>query len=369
MTDCLFLDPECASSPSAEHHVNWWREADGQCLNLPLEDCAQQLNGEPIALVLPVEVVSAFLVELPVAKDRWIRQALPFSVEEMLAEDVELFHLALGAQQPDQRYRVLAIRRELLTHCLAELDALGVEVASIHVDADMLPCGEGSQALSVGGRRLLGGDGELRMAISAESWPFVEVANHGWRLNETDEPYRLLATGRDVSTNLAQSDFTRRPDNQAWAVWRPVSIVLGVWLALYMGFSLFQSLYYERQAESFAQASVLLYRQLFPEDTRIVNLRAQFAEHLRNSTQTTGGFVGLMETASASLMQGGAVSVSRLDYSKSTGDLALQVKAKDFAELEKLRQQLGEAGLSVQMGSASREEDGVTARVILGGNP
>ena len=369
MTDCLFLDPECANSPSAEHLVHWWREADGQCLSLSLEDCAQQLNGEPIALVLPIEVASAFLVELPVAKDRWVRQVLPFSVEEMLTEDVELYHLALGAQQPDQYYRVLAIRRELLMHCLAELEALAVEVSSIHVDADMLPCGEGDQALSVGGRMLLGGDGELRMAIAVDSWPFVQASNHGWRLNETDEPYRLLAAGRDTSTNLAQSDFTRRPDNQAWAVWRPVSIVLGVWLALYMGFSVFQSLYYERRAESFAQASVSLYRQLFPEDTRIVNLRAQFAEHLRNSTQVTGGFVGLMETASASLMQGGSVSVSRLDYSKSRGDLSLQVRAKDFAELEKLRQQLGEAGLSVQMGSASREEDGVTARVILGGNP
>jgi general secretion pathway protein L len=41
--------------------------------------------------------------------------------------------------------------------------------------------------------------------------------------------------------------------------------------------------------------------------------------------------------------------------------------ADDFAGLEQLRQRLQQAGLQVQLGSASREAQGVSARMIIGG--
>lgn len=366
MMDCLFLGPECGELAD-DCQVHWLRE-DGECLRLGLAECADQLHGKAVALVLPIEAVSTFLVELPTAKDRWIRQALPFAVEEMLAEDVELFHLALGRQQADQRHRVMAVRRELLAGWLARLGELDLDIAAIHVDADMLPIGEGGQALLLGDRGLLGGDNELRMAFATEQWPALQGMDGPWRLIETDAPYRLLFEGRLVATDLAQAEFSRRPENQAWAIWRPAVLLLGLGLFLHLGFALFQALYYERQAEHFAQSSLTLYKQLFPEDKRIVNLRAQFAEHLKAGAPASGGFINLMESASAAVAHGkSSISVAQVDYSQTRGDLALQVKAGDFAEVEKLRQQLMEAGLSVQMGSANREEDGVTARVVLGG--
>ena len=49
------------------------------------------------------------------------------------------------------------------------------------------------------------------------------------------------------------------------------------------------------------------------------------------------------------------------------GELALQLRADDFASLEQLRQRLLQAGLQVQLGSASREEQGVSARMVIGG--
>ena len=365
MMDCLFLGPECGELAD-DCQVHWLRE-DGQCLRLGLAECADQLRGKAIVLILPVEAVSAFVVELPTAKDRWVRQALPFAVEEMLAEDVELFHLALGRQQADQRYRVVAISRALLTTWLSRLRTLGLEIDAIHVDADMLPAGEGGQAVILEERGLLGGECELRMAFAGEQWP--ELQNMGqWSLVKAEEPRQLLFECRQNAVDLAQGDFARRTENQAWAILRPVVALLGLGLFLNLGFMLFQALYYESQAERFAQSSLGLYKQLFPEDKRIVNLRAQLAEHLQAGAQSGGGFISLMQTASAAVAQAeSSISVAQVDYSQARGDLALQVKAGDFAEVEKLRQQLNDAGLSVKMGSANREEDGVTARVILGG--
>ena len=367
MTDCLFLGPESGGELADDCLVHWLRE-DGECLRLGLVECAEQLQGRAIVLVLPVEAVSAFLVELPTAKDRWVRQALPFAVEEMLAEDVELFHLALGKQQSDQRFRVVAVRRGLLAGWLARMRELDLEVAAVHVDADMLPLEAGGQALLLGERGLLGGNCELRMAFAAEQWAEMQGMEPQRTLLESDAPYQLLAAGRANATDLMQGEFARRSENQAWAIWRPVAMLLGLGLFLHLSFSLFQALYYERQADHFAQSSVDLYKKLFPEDRRIINLKAQFAEHLKATSQSSGGFISLMETASAAMAQDkGSVSVAQIDYSQNRGDLALQVKAADFAEVEELRQRLVDSGLAVQLGSANREEDGVTARVILGG--
>lgn len=366
MMDCLFLGPECGEL--ADDCPVYWLRGDGECVQLALAECATQLQGRATVLVLPMEVASSFLVELPKAKERWIRQALPFAVEEMLAEDVELFHLALGRQMSDQRHRVVAIRRDLLAAWLARLAELGLDIAAIHVDADLLPAGGGEQVLLLGNRGLLGGDGELRMAFSSEQWPDLQSMAGPWTRVETDSPYQLLFEGRAGATDLAQGEFAHRAENQSWAILRAAALMLGLGIVLNLGFALFQALYYERQSEHFAQSSRALYKQLFPEDTRIVNLRAQFAEHLKAEAPADSGFISLMEIVSVAVAQEkSSISATQVDYSQSRGDLALQVKAGDFAEVEKLRQRLAEAGLSVQMGSATREEDGVTARVILGG--
>jgi general secretion pathway protein L len=56
-----------------------------------------------------------------------------------------------------------------------------------------------------------------------------------------------------------------------------------------------------------------------------------------------------------------------VDFSEARGDLAMQVQAAGFAELERLRERLQDSGLAVQLGSASREGAGVSARVVIGG--
>lgn len=80
-----------------------------------------------------------------------------------------------------------------------------------------------------------------------------------------------------------------------------------------------------------------------------------------------GTFFGLLEQAVTALSEAPQLSVQQLDYSGDGGELALQLRADDFASLEQLRQRLLQAGLQVQLGSASREEQGVSARMVIGG--
>jgi len=376
--DCLFLPADSPVSLAADMRV-YWLPKDGPGRWQPLADCTG--GSGAVSLILPAEVCSFFAVTLPTRKARWVQQALAYAAEELLAENVDDLHLALGEALPDGRLRVVAIRRQLLAGWLGQLREMGLLIVAIHVDADLLPR-EATQLLFIGERGLLGGVGETRLAFATQDWPQLSglcpapwhaqgstteapVPLDGYR--QVNDPYGFLVAQRVAAINLAQGDFAVEVGNTGLGYWKPLFAVVGLILVVQLGFNLGQAWYFQRQGDAYADASLALYRELFPEDVRIVNMRAQFDDHLAQGRGGQAGFLRLLDHAAAALEDGIPVTIGQLDYNQDRGDLALQVQAMDFATLETLRRRLGEAGQNVQLGSASREGDGVSARVVIGG--
>lgn len=377
--DCLFLPADCGNRLGADSQIYWLPgEGDGGWMSLA--SCAEQAPAA-VTLVLPAEVCSAVAVNLPTRKARWISQALAYAVEELLAENVDDLHLTHGDALDDGRRRVIAVRRQLLADWLADLQAQGLTIVAIHVDADLLPR-DGTQLMVIGARALLGGAQEARLAFDLQQWPHLAgqcpSPRHGHGTPDeappllddyqpVDDPYRFLAAGRAAALNLAQGDFAVKAAGSGLGRWKPALVVLALVLAVQLIFNLAQAWSLERQAERYAQSSRALYSELFPEDRRIVNLRAQFDEHIGQRAGGPSGFMRLLDEVALAMTEGVAVTVSQLDYNQARGDLALQVRASDFATLEQLRQRLGETAENVQLGSASRDGDAVSARVVVGG--
>ena len=377
--DCLFLPADCGNRLGADSQIYWFPgEGDGRSMSLAI--CAEQAPAA-VTRVLPAEVCSAVAVNLPTRKARWISQALAYAVEELLAENVDDLHLTHGDALDDGRRRVIAVRRQLLADWLADLQAQGLTIVAIHVDADLLPR-DGTQLMVIGARALLGGAQEARLAFDLQQWPHLAgqcpSPRHGHGTPDeappllddyqpVDDPYRFLAAGRAAALNLAQGDFAVKAAGSGLGRWKPALVVLALVLAVQLIFNLVQAWSLERQAERYAQSSRALYSELFPEDRRIVNLRAQFDEHIGQRAGGPSGFMRLLDEVALAMTEGVAVTVSQLDYNQARGDLALQVRASDFATLEQLRQRLGETAENVQLGSASRDGDAVSARVVVGG--
>lgn len=374
----IFLPPEACHALSADLPVQRVTADGSRRLGL-----AEALADLPAhwELVLPVEAVTACAVQLPTQKARWMRQALPFAVEELLAEEVELMHLALGEQLADGRHRVYALRASWLRECLALCAAQPPQ--AIRVDADLLPR-QGSQLLWLQSRWLLGGEAPWRLALQSEDWPAlagrcpspcIASAPDGQVLPEPVDEVHLLEDAHQWlvlqgnGVDLAQGEFALRQSGDSWRRWRPLTGVLALCLVLQWGFNFAQGWYLQREADAYAASSEALYRELFPQDSKLINLRAQFDQHLAQSTGGDSPVLGLLAEVAAALQADGAalVQVNQLDYSATRGDLSLQLQAPGFAELERLRERLEESGLSVQMGSASREAEGVSARVVIGG--
>ena len=376
--DCLFLPPDSPARLDGATRV-YWLPKDGPGRWQSLAECSG--GGGAVSLILPAEVCSFFAVTLPTRKARWMQQALAYAAEELLAENVDDLHLALGETLPDGRQRVVAIRRQLLADWLGHIRELGLLIVAIHVDADLLPR-EDTQLLLIGARGLLGGIGETRLAFASEDWPQLaglcpaplhaqgDAAEAPAALEDyrtLDDPYAFLVSQRAAALNLAQGDFAVEVGDTGLGYWKPLFAVAGLILLVQLGFNMSQAWYFQRQGDAYAEASLALYRELFPEDIRIVNMRAQFDDHLARGSGGQAGFLRLLDHAAAALEDGIPVTIGQLDYNQDRGDLAMQVRAMDFATLETLRRRLGEAGQSVQLGSANREGDAVSARVVIGG--
>ncbi|MBD2836692.1 type II secretion system protein GspL [Pseudomonas sp. JM0905a] len=376
---CIFLPVAACTQLDAELEVLLWQGGTGR--RLPFARALEEV-APPWRLILPVEAVTCCAVRLPTQKGRWLRQALPFAVEELLAEEVESFHLGLGGALADGRHRVFAVRRTWLAGWLELAGKLGPAPAAIHVDADLLP-EQGTQLLWLDQRWLLGGEGGTRLGFAELDWPVLKDAcdaprsGHApaarqvlegvdeWR--DEGDTYGWLAAQK--GSDLAQGEFTLKEERQRWSRWKPLLGLVGLWLVLQWGFNLVQAWQLQRQGDAYAAANEALYRELFPQDNKLVNLRAQFDQHLaEGSASGQGRLLTLLgQAAQALITEGAQVRVQQLDFSEARGDLALQVQAPGFDALERLRERLIGSGLSVQMGSASRDESGVSARLVIGG--
>lgn len=366
MNDCLFI-PASAGGLFNESTPLYWQQATGQGERVQWPACAEQLAGRRLALVLPMDVVSACTLSVPTHKARWLRKALPYAVEENLAEDVELLHLTVGEPTSDGQLPVRAVLRSVLRGWLEQMSAHNIQVVAVWVDADLLPA-DGCQVLLHGERALLGGDTAQRLVFTADTWSGLAITCPDAQVTIDHDPWQLLASGQAQGINLAQGEFVIRQRSGTRSKWYSLASVVGMWLVLQLSFDIGRGVYLQHQGHNYASASSTLYHELFPEDQRIVNLKAQFDEHLQNRTHgRQADFFGLLGAAAAALQQSAHTSVQQVEFNQQRGDLVLQLRATDFVSLEALRQQLLQSGVAAHMGSATSEGTGVSARITLGG--
>lgn len=341
-----------------------------------LADAAALLSGPPLVLVLPVERASFTVVSLPPGGAALQRQALPYTVEPLLAEDVELLHLALGAPLADGRWPVAAVNRALLQGWLAQLASRGLQVARIHVDADLLP-GEGTVVWWDAQRCLIGGRAAAPMVFAPAHWPLLQShcgevqvlldANAdaasldvpgGLPVQAAQWP-QVLQDGQATAIDLAQGALATRGPAAAGR-WRPLAVVLAVLGLLQLGLLAVQGWVHDKQAQAYQQANLAIYQGLFPQDTRIVNLRAQFDQHLLRQ-QAGNRLVEQLEGLDAALADSVATQLEAIDYRAADGRLQLTLQAGSGQALAQVQAAIDQGQLAIGVQLAGQQADDATS--------
>lgn len=119
-------------------------------------------RGGPATMLVPTEQVRLLGVDLPLASRAKRLEALPFAIEDQIAEPIESVHLALGAEIAPKRYLVGVVRHDVMAGWVDAADEAGLGHAAMVPDALALPRpSEGEWAVELGADRAMvrAGDG------------------------------------------------------------------------------------------------------------------------------------------------------------------------------------------------------------------
>ena len=141
-------DPETPRSAGV-----WTLAGDRLIINEP---------GGPATILVPTEQVRLLAIDLPLASRAKRLAALPFAIEDQIAEPVDSVHLALGEEVASKRYLVGVVRHDVMARWIEIAEAAGLGHAAIVPDALALPRpSEGAWAVELAEDRAIGraGDG------------------------------------------------------------------------------------------------------------------------------------------------------------------------------------------------------------------
>lgn len=129
--------------------------ASGELTNAQgLSTLSERAGNRPIDVLVPAAAMTLTSVTLPEKGQRQALKALPFMLEEVLADDVDAMHFTVGPRQGDA-LSVVAVAHEQMQMWLSWLTAAGLKVKRMVPDCLALPLQECQWAAMRFGNELL----------------------------------------------------------------------------------------------------------------------------------------------------------------------------------------------------------------------
>jgi general secretion pathway protein L len=363
-----------------------------------LQDLANSAKKTSVTLLLPASAVLLLAVDLPVKSANQINKALPFALEDLLADDVETYHLA-WYRPPKEKVTVAAISHEKFQDYLLRFQELGIELSSVYPETLCLPYQERSCAILVDGQTIvlrtgqwLGGGVDLEFLpvwvdklfsenphleslqiwsaeAQVESLPQLPINIIHNELNSPLQLFQPEAEKLNGGLNLLSGRYSPKGTTDLqWRKWLPaVAIFL---LAALLQTGVLLKSYWSQKAELAAleTQTLVLFKQAFPDVKRIVNIKVQAEQQLQDLKKQGSGngsrFMRLLYESGLALSANPGFVVRQLDFVNKI--LLLQLTAPDINQLEQFKQQI-ESGnqLSVKILSAETAQNALEAHLEI----
>jgi general secretion pathway protein L len=410
--------------PQAQQLVSQWQceyctlsllegAHDIQILDLSVafqQAAASQLEGNiDVVVILPGELAILNCVQSPARNQRQALQALPFVVEEQLADDIEKVHLSVGSRRTDGRWPVLVVDLAIMASLMDCSEQADLRLKAVYIDAQMLPVSEGHLSILMQGDRVLFHATQavavFDCASAANMIHFLlgeAVVNHVQiRFQEDDEEQALLAQqlatefsalgetevvmekiesfllasiilSAPVSAiNLLQGRFTVRQPSGKLPWWKiAAAVFLFAWLGQ-LSIQIGSGWYFNYQANILEKSAEDQYRKLFPDAKHVSNPRKRLESRLAAGVEASGEntfaklFSGSVQALN-SLPDHTGLTIEELRYESDQGQLELELKARSIDQLDQFKQALGKLGLSSRISSANDNDGGISGRMQIG---
>lgn len=363
------------------------------CLSLCLDDSGQvvaplamrsieefkllQKNAQTI-VVLPAELSGLYEVELPWLGERKARAAIPFALEEQLAQSVATLHFSFDREHYQKnRYLVAVIDKPFLMDLMAKLDGFGLEFDCITLDWFALH----EQEVCITNKGLLIHEERFKGALSIDvASTYLENASKDIQVLRFKDSVSKLKANKvktlktDYYTwiaerllnasaiNLCQADLQHDNRQQLAFYWyKACAIVLAVLLVCGILMKAMQVQLLNTRIAKVDKDIATVYQVFFPGASHVISPKFRINQLLKGSGQTSPLWYLLDKLARVN----DKALVTIQDMRFQGKGLVMTLKSKNFTDLETLQSRLRNEKIKVTQLQASSHDQHVLATLEL----
>lgn len=366
-----------------------------------LAEAAEAADGRRVVALAcgPDVLLTSALV--PTQSKQRLARAVPYALEDQLAEDVDELQFATGQMGDNGRLAVAVVDRQLLDGWLAAMAEVGLDADQIYPEQLAPPLEQDAWTVVVDEERFLlrsglqaglaGDAGNLPDMLEAclmeaedaqpakvvvydfsgrASLPNIEPTVE-YRQVDSEDATPLLATSLDErrAIPLLVGDYARSSGWRVhWQRWRAVAVLAALWVVLSTGHAYLKQWQLNEQSAQLQEQIIATYRQAFPGAERVIDPRGQMESRLtamRNQGQGGGqGLLPLLAKVGPVLSGDSGLQLTAMSY--RGGDLDLELYAESLQSIDQLKQRLGRIeGVAVEVRSAKAEGERVQGRLRI----
>lgn len=385
-------------------------------------DAAKAAERRRVVMIIAGTELLLEEASVPVTNLSKAIKAIPYALEDQLAQDVETSHFAFGAKLPDGKIPVAVMAMDGLDWVLDRCDDAGLSVAEIIPEPYALPLEAGritvmtnsghasvrqsqgkgfscdSDMLSL----LLDNSGEsdtgntdaaetaIAPAVGAEEviWGALHFAcgpdRYELRTSEGPVPMRteveLFARGlaqakaknkKHPYINLLQGEYSKTEAiGKAWKPWRVPAALAATLVALWGGSTFLQYQALGKQQEALQQQMSAVLKDTFPG---VRNPENDPVRQMRGLVKALGSgagsiddasFIVMMSAVGSALREANNPTVKSMNY--RAGKLDIELETASLQDIDKIKSKLEvEKKLVADVKSANKDNDRIKARMRI----
>ena len=374
----------------------------GQADHGTFEDLAKAAERRKIVMVVAGTEVLLEEASVPATNLSKALKAVPYSLEEQLAQDVESSHFAFGNRLSSGNIPVAVISRTSLEWIQDMAESVKLNLQEIVPETLALPLfddswtvmtNSGHASVRLSPSRGFSSDTEMLPILLSNALPGapaeqiedeINRAKHfscgrdEFQLNETGPEFirtevALFARGLSQykkssdRINLLQGDYGKTEAiGKAWKPWRLPAALAAMLVALWGGSSFLQYQSLGQEQDRLQGEMEANYKRVFPTSKGVVrDPFRQMKSRLKGDTGSgidDGSFIVMMSAIGAALKQLSNPTVTSINYKR--GQLDIVLEASSLQEVDKLKSSLvRDRQLTANVQSATKERDRIKARV------
>jgi general secretion pathway protein L len=339
----------------------------------------KSLQSECSTLIVETAASASILdLELPWLLERKARIALPFALEEKLAQPVEELHFAFDKlRYQNNHYFITVMSKKRIQDIMNRLDEQGIDYEAITLDWFALSLHElviTESVLLVNNENFKGAlSGELALSYlknhpldQAQLFEDSQIITDAPLPKNIESSYIWIAKKLLSSKplNLCQGDMQHGNASGWISKGYKIAGLLGcVWLISLLLVNALSSYSLNKQNKALDNQIATIYREFFPEAKQVISPKFRISQLLGNNASDSQSHFWFLLNQFAKGMNESQQSVENLRYQNKT--LTVTIVSADFASLEEIENKLKSLQLKVKQTQAATRDQQVVATLEL----